>query len=83
MVFICDINSFLAITEDIGRHNTLDKLIGECLLRKIPTEGKILVASGRISSEMLRKRYYADTDYCFFDHLRKGRLAWRVIQALL
>lgn len=52
---ISDGNSILAIAEDIGRHNTLDKLMGECLLRKIATKDKILLTSGRVSSEMLRK----------------------------
>jgi FdhD protein len=45
----------LAVAEDIGRHNTLDKLQGECLLRGIATRGRAIVASGRISSEMLLK----------------------------
>jgi FdhD protein len=48
-------DNILAIAEDIGRHNTLDKLTGECMLRKIPTKDKIVLTSGRISSEMLRK----------------------------
>jgi FdhD protein len=45
----------LAVGEDIGRHNTLDKLRGEALLRDIDTRGTMIVASGRISSEMLVK----------------------------
>ena len=45
----------LTVAEDIGRHNTLDKIQGACLLRGIPTRGQLLVASGRISSEMLLK----------------------------
>jgi FdhD protein len=45
----------LAVGEDIGRHNTLDKLRGEALLRDIDTRGTMIVASGRISSEMLLK----------------------------
>ena len=45
----------LAVGEDIGRHNTLDKLRGEALLREIDPRGAMIVASGRISSEMLVK----------------------------
>jgi len=44
-----------AFAEDIGRHNAVDKVFGECLLRDIPTGDKILVTSGRISSEILIK----------------------------
>ncbi len=40
---------------DIGRHNALDKLYGYCLIHHIPVRDKILVFSGRISSEILTK----------------------------
>ena len=43
------------MVEDIGRHNTLDRLMGSCMLSGIETEGRILLATGRISSEMLHK----------------------------
>jgi FdhD protein len=43
------------VAEDIGRHNTLDKLQGMALLEAISTRGGVLLASGRISSEMLFK----------------------------
>lgn len=43
------------VAEDIGRHNTLDKLQGMALLEGVATRGGVLVASGRISSEMLFK----------------------------
>lgn len=45
----------LAIVEDVGRHNTIDKLTGYCMLRNIDPKGKILLVTGRTSSEMLRK----------------------------
>ena len=45
----------LVVVEDVGRHNTIDKLTGCCLKQGIQTQGRILMATGRISSEMLRK----------------------------
>jgi FdhD protein len=45
----------LAVGEDIGRHNTIDKLRGEALLRDFDPSGGMIVSSGRISSEMLLK----------------------------
>lgn len=43
------------VAEDIGRHNTLDKIQGQALLEGVETRGGVLIASGRISSEMLFK----------------------------
>lgn len=40
---------------DIGRHNALDKLYGHCLQNNISIKDKIIVFSGRISSEVLTK----------------------------
>jgi FdhD protein len=41
--------------EDIGRHNTLDKIAGLCLMQNVWPETRILITTGRISSEMLQK----------------------------
>ena len=43
------------LVEDIGRHNTVDRIAGEALLQDRPTQGKAILTSGRISSEMLVK----------------------------
>ncbi len=48
-------DEILLQTEDIGRHNTLDRLRGAVLQAKIDTKNLILFSSGRISSEMLNK----------------------------
>lgn len=45
----------LITAEDVGRHNTIDKIMGESLLLGILTKGKLLATTGRISSEMLLK----------------------------
>lgn len=46
---------FAVIASDIGRHNTLDKIAGACLLRGEPTHDAILLTTGRVSTEMLGK----------------------------
>lgn len=41
--------------DDIGRHNTLDKIAGLCVMNNAFPQTKILMSTGRISSEMLQK----------------------------
>jgi FdhD protein len=41
--------------EDIGRHNTLDKIQGQCLVECLSARDAVILSSGRISSEMLLK----------------------------
>lgn len=52
---LCDTKSILVFSEDIGRHNAIDKIFGECVLKDIPTDERVVITSGRISSEILLK----------------------------
>ena len=52
---LADKNEIFLFSEDIGRHNAVDKIIGRAFLENIPLEDKILLSSGRISSEIMTK----------------------------
>lgn len=52
---LADSEKVIFFYEDIGRHNAIDKIIGECLLGSVSTDDKIIVTSGRLSSEVLLK----------------------------
>lgn len=52
---LSDGERILLRAEDIGRHNTLDKIAGLMLLKGVWPEHRVLVTTGRISSEMLQK----------------------------
>jgi len=52
---LCDARDILVFSEDIGRHNAIDKILGKCLLDGIAANDRIVVTSGRISSEILLK----------------------------
>ena len=52
---LADSKRIYLFSEDIGRHNAVDKLIGKAFLVDIPVHDKILLSSGRISGEIMTK----------------------------
>ncbi|MCO6451238.1 MAG: formate dehydrogenase accessory sulfurtransferase FdhD [Caldilineales bacterium] len=52
---LCSPDQILLTAEDVGRHNTLDKLWGKALMSGVPTDGRLILTTGRVSSEMLGK----------------------------
>lgn len=52
---LCDTMNIIVFGEDIARHNALDKVFGECMLNGIATDDRIIITSGRVSSEILLK----------------------------
>jgi FdhD protein len=55
IVALLDRQQVIAVSEDIGRHNALDRVIGFALRNKIDLAKTYVIVSGRISSEMVRK----------------------------
>ncbi|MHC1720449.1 MAG: formate dehydrogenase accessory sulfurtransferase FdhD [Clostridiaceae bacterium] len=49
----------VAFSEDIGRHNALDKVIGKALMNGLELKDKFIMTSGRISSDIVIKTYKA------------------------
>jgi FdhD protein len=52
---LSDGREILLFAEDIGRHNAVDKLIGKAFLQGLSVEDKILLTSGRVTSEIMTK----------------------------
>ncbi len=47
--------ALLDLCEDVGRHNCIDKILGDCLFLGIPFKDRLLATTGRLSSEMVLK----------------------------
>ena len=52
---LCDNKNILVFSNDLGRHNAIDKVFGECIMKGIPTENRMVITSGRTPSEMVLK----------------------------
>ena len=53
----------LAIKEDIGRHNAVDKVIGDLLLNNTLKNANCMLVSGRVSYEIISKAFIAKIPY--------------------
>jgi FdhD protein len=52
---LCTPDEMLLFREDIGRHNAIDMLCGQCFLDDVAVDDKMIVSTGRIASEILLK----------------------------
>lgn len=52
---LADLEGIKIFCEDIGRHNAVDKVLGSAFLQGYTPAGKMLLTSGRVSSEILVK----------------------------
>ncbi|RDY26351.1 formate dehydrogenase accessory sulfurtransferase FdhD [Romboutsia weinsteinii] len=54
-VALSDLEHTIFFEEDIGRHNALDKIIGRCIDNNIDVSDKVILTSGRVTSEIILK----------------------------
>ncbi len=52
---LCTPEGMLLFREDIGRHNAIDMIVGQCFLEGVDTSDKMIVSTGRVASEILLK----------------------------
>ena len=52
---LCTPEEIILFREDIGRHNAIDIICGQCFLDNMTVEDKMIVSTGRVASEILLK----------------------------
>jgi len=52
---LADSDKVILFRDDIGRHNAVDMVVGHVFLNRIPLEDKMLITTGRLTSELLIK----------------------------
>lgn len=52
---LCTPDEILIFREDIGRHNAIDMICGQCFLDNVSVDDKMIVSTGRVASEILLK----------------------------
>jgi FdhD protein len=52
---LSDNKRILIFQDDLGRHNAIDKVFGQCIMTDVPAEDHIVITSGRTPSEMILK----------------------------
>jgi len=52
---LCSPEAMLLFRSDIGRHNAIDTIVGQCLVENIRLDDKLLLSTGRIASEIVCK----------------------------